>query len=78
MLALTSDIMLPTGMKHIVRVCACFLFVIIHLNIPTSGLIVAVALETLYISNCKCQPTAFAKMLVYSALYNVNESKACA
>ena len=31
------------------------------------------AYETLYISNCKCYPTAFTKMLVYSALYSVKD-----
>jgi len=30
------------------------------------------------VSNCKLHPTTFARMLVYSALYNVNEKTAFA
>ena len=116
MLALTSEVMLPTGVmkpSYVQCVCVCvcvrvrspqrptrthefspqctfptmyrwYVQVCVRCNNPSRHtdfrLIVAVlyAQKTLYTvqgRNCKRHLTTFAKMLVYSALYNVNEKK---
>ena len=79
MLALTSNIMLPAGVLQCMR--ACVLFIITHLNIPTSGQLLQLFMHRKHctVSNkYKPHPTAFAQMLVYSVLCNESERKAFA
>ena len=75
--ALTSKVMLPTGVMKLSQVfvsMCCARLVCNNASQHTEYSRNTVGLHCT-VSNCKRHPTAFAKMLVYSALYNVNERR---
>ena len=77
MLYLTSEDMLPSCVMKLSQVfvsMCCARLVCNNASQHTEYSRNTVGLHCT-VSNCKRHPTAFAKMLVYSALYNVNERR---